>query len=110
MVKNIDTFDINSISKKCPIGYNLEIYLEYFTDLHKWHNDYSLAPKKLAIPYDMLSDYCKKIVNKYGVKVGDVNRLIPNLGDKTNYVVHYRNLWLYLSLGMKLSKISSFEM
>ena len=31
--------------------------------------------------------------------------MIPNLGNKTNYVVHYRNLQLYLSLGMKLTKI-----
>ena len=27
------------------------------------------------------------------------------MGKKTNCVVHYRNLQLYLSLGMKLSKI-----
>ena len=32
-------------------------------------------------------------------------RLIPNLGDKTNYVVHYSNLQLHLSLGMKLIKV-----
>ena len=31
--------------------------------------------------------------------------LVPNLGDKTNYVLHYRNLQLYLSLEMKLTKI-----
>ena len=47
----------------------------------------------------------KKTVNKYGIKIGDVEKLIPNLGDKTNYVVHYRNIQLYLSLGMKLTKI-----
>ena len=69
------------------------------------HNNYSLAPEKLAISYEMLSDYCKKIADKYGIKVGDVKKLIPNLGDKTNYVVHYRNLQLCLSLGMKLTKI-----
>ena len=46
-----------------------------------------------------------KIGDKYGIKVGDVEKLIPNLGDKTNYVVHYRNSQLYLSLGMKLTKI-----
>ena len=53
----------------------------------------------------MLSDYCKKIADKYGIKVQDVTKLIPNLGDKTNYVIHYRNLQLYLSLGMKPTKI-----
>ena len=38
-------------------------------------------------------------------KIGDVKKLIPNLSNKTNYVVYYRNLRLYLSLGMKLTKI-----
>ena len=37
------------------------------------------------------------------MKVGDVKKLIPNLGNK--YVVHYKNLQLYLSLGIKLTKI-----
>ena len=53
----------------------------------------------------MLSDYCKKISDEYRIKVGDVMKLVPNLGDKTNYVLHYRNLQLYLSLGIKLTKI-----
>ena len=53
----------------------------------------------------MLSDYCKEFTDKCGMKVGDVMKLIPNLGNKTNYVPHYRNLQLYLSLGMKLTKI-----
>ena len=53
----------------------------------------------------MLSKYCKKITDRYQIKVGDVKKLIPSLGNKTNYVVHYRNLQLYLSLGMKLKFI-----
>ena len=53
----------------------------------------------------MLSDYCKKIADEYRIKVGDVMKLIPNLGNKTNYVLHYRNFQLYLFLGMKLTKI-----
>ena len=92
MVKNADNFDVNSISKKSPIGYILEVDLEYPDELHVLHNDYPLAPEKLAIPYDMLSDYCKKIVDEYEIKVGDVKKLIPNLDDKTNYVLDYRNL------------------
>ena len=105
MVKNVDNFDVNSIIEKSPIGYILEVDLEYPDKLHELHNDYSLAPEKLAIPYDMLSDYCIKIAEKYGIKVANVKILIPNLGGKTNYVVHHRNLQLYLSLGMKLTKI-----
>ena len=34
-----------------------------------------------------------------------VMKLIPNLGNKTNYVVHPKNHQFYLSLGMKLTKI-----
>ena len=53
----------------------------------------------------MLLDYCKEIAGKYGIKVGDVKTLIPNLGNKTKYVLHYKDLQLYLSLRMKLTKI-----
>ena len=61
--------------------------------------------KKLAVSNDMLLTYCKKIADKYNIKVGDVKKLIPNLGNKTKYVLHYRDLQLYLSLGMKLTEI-----
>ena len=60
-LKNVDGFDVNSISKNIPVGYILEVDLEYPEKLHLLHNDYPLAPEKLAIPYDMLSDYCKKL-------------------------------------------------
>ena len=78
--------------------------------MHTFHNDYPLAPEKLAIPYDILSNYCKKIADEHRIKVGDVKKLIPNLGNKTNYVLHYRDLQLYLSLGMELIKIQKFKM
>ena len=70
MLKNVDNFDVNSISKNSSIGYTLKVDLEYPDKLHVLHNDYPLAPKQLAIPYDMLPDYCKKIADKYEIKVG----------------------------------------
>ena len=105
MVKNVDNCDVNSISEKNPIGYILEVDLEYPHELHALHNYYPLATEKLAIPYDTLSDYCKKITDEYEIKIGDAEKLIPNLGKKTNCVLYYRNLQLYLSLGMKPTKI-----
>ena len=91
LLRNVDNFDVNSISEKSPIGYILENDLEYPDELHVLHNDYPLVLEKVAIPYDMLSDYCKKIADEYEIKVCHVKTLIPNLGDKTNYVLHYRN-------------------
>ena len=104
-LKNVDGFDVNSVSEKSEIGYFLEVDLEYPDELHELHNDYPLAPEKPAVSSDMLSKYCKEIAGEYGTKVGDVKKLIPNLGNKTKDVLHYRNFQLYLSLGMKLTKI-----
>ena len=104
-LENVDEFDINSINEKNEIRYFLEVDLEYPDELHELYNDYPLAPEKLVVINDMLSKYCKEIADKYDTKVGDVKKLIPNLGNKTKYVLHYRNLQFYMFLGMKLTKI-----
>ena len=104
-VKNVDELDVMSVNEKSDIGYFLEVDLEYPNELHELHNDYPLAPEKLVASNDMLSTYCKKIADKYDIKVADVKKLVPNLGNKTKYVLYYRNLQLYLSLGMELTKI-----
>ena len=57
-LKNVEKFDIMSINEKSPIGYLLEVDLEYSDKLHEIHNDYPLAPEKLAVSSDMLSKYC----------------------------------------------------
>ena len=100
-----DEFDVALISKKSQTGYIFEVDLEYPDELHELHNDYPLASEKLVVTNDMILRYCKEIADEYDIKVGDVKKLIPNLGNKTKYVLHYRNLQLYLSLGMKLTKI-----
>ena len=104
-LKNVDELDVMSINEKSEIGYFLEVDLKYPDELHDLHNDYPLAPEKLAVTNEMLSKYCKSIADKYDIKVGNVKKLIPNLGNKTKYVLHYKNLQLYLSLRMKLTKI-----
>ena len=86
-LKNVDGFDVNSINEKSEIGYFLEVDLEYPDELHELHNDYPLAPEKLAVSSDMLSKYCKKIADEYYIKVWDVKNLIPNFRNKTKYVL-----------------------
>ena len=66
------------------------------------HNDYPLAPEKPEISHDILSKYRGNITNRYDIKTCGVNKLFPNLGNKSKYVFHYKNPKLYLSLVMKL--------
>ena len=63
----------------------LEVDIEYPEDLPDRHNDYPLASER--------------------VKIGNIEKLIPNLNNKTNYVVHYENSKLDESLGLKITKI-----
>ena len=104
-LKNVDELDVVSINEKIDVGYILEVDLEYPKELHELHNDYPLAPEKLAVTNDMLSKYCKEIADEYDIKVGGVKKLILNLGNKTKFVVNNRSLQLHISLGMKLTKI-----
>ena len=53
----------------------------------------------------MSSPYCLEIKNKYDIKSGGINKLVPNLLPKKNYVVHYRNLKYYLSKGLIIKKV-----
>ena len=106
LTKNeIDNFDIFSIKENNNIRYILEVDLECCKELHDVHNDYPLCPEHISIKYHVLSNYCKGIVNKYNIKVGNVKKLIPNLYDKSKYSIHYRSLQYCLKLGMKLIKI-----
>ena len=66
----------------------LEVDLEYPKELHDLRNDYPLAPEKIKVSEDMLSNYCWSIAKNYGIKVGEVNKLIPNLNDKYGYIIH----------------------
>ena len=61
-LKNIDNFDVNFIERNSPIGYIIEVDLNYPDELHELYNDYPLAPEKLAVSYDILLNYCKKLL------------------------------------------------
>ena len=82
-------------------GYILEVDLEYPGELHVAHNAYPLAPERMTVKKEWMSDYQHGLLDA-GV---EVEKLVPNLYNKNCYVLHYRNLQLYLSLGMRLTKV-----
>ena len=67
-LEKVDGFDVNSVSENSPIRYFFEVNLEYPDELHELHNDYPLAPEKLAVSSDILSKYCKEIAEKINYK------------------------------------------
>jgi hypothetical protein len=94
----IDDIDFTTIPDDAPVGYIVECDLEYPPELHELHNDYPLAPQHMKIRPDQLSPFCTSM----GIKHVMVDKLIGSLETKIKYKLHYRNLKLYLSLGMKL--------
>lgn len=95
-IEQIDLAKYKNNSKK--------VDLEYPKELHDLHNDYPLAAEKIKATEDMLSKYAKEIKGKFNISIGQVSKLIPTLSKKEKYVLHYRNLQLYLDLGLKLKK------
>jgi len=98
-VEDPERLDITDHSTDSPEGYILEVDLEYPEELHETHNAYPLAPERMVVPKEWMSEY-----NLHGGP-SEVEKLVPNLCKKERYVLHYRNLQLYLSLGMRLKKI-----
>ena len=83
-MENLFNNQVVQIWEKTPCI--LEVDLEYPENLHDLHNDYPFCPERVE---------CKNRVEK----------LIPNLRDKTKYVIHYKNLIQCLKAGLKLKKI-----
>ena len=83
-MKNLFNNQILQVWEKTPCI--LEVDLEYPKELHDKHNDYPLCPERVK---------CNNGVEK----------LIPNLRNKTKYITHYKALIQDLKLGMKLKKI-----
>ena len=87
-----------------PEGYILEVDLEYPEDLHDAHSAYPLAPERMMVQKKWMSEYQHNLLG-VGVAPTEVEKLVPNLRNKDRYVLHYRNLQLYMSLGMRLTKV-----
>jgi len=104
--EDFNTERILNLTDDSETGYILDVDLEYPQDLHDKHNDYPLAADKIAVQLDQLSEHSKNILKILDSKHTPTEKLVPNLMDKENYVIHYRNLKLYLQLGLKLKKVN----
>ena len=81
--------------------YIYEVDLHYSVKLHNQHDDYPLAPESFVIDREMYSPTQQSVFPESIPQ----KKLTPNLRDKTRYIVHYRNLKLYVQLGLVITKV-----
>ena len=79
-----------------------DVDMEYPNELHDEHNLYPLAPGHAHVTDDMLSPFQRE---HFPPIRGSIREHVLNLHNNKKYVLHYRNLQLYVSLGMKIKRI-----
>ena len=75
---------IKSYDEESDEGYFLKVDVQYLEKLHQLHNDLPFLPERM--------------------KTEKVEKLVANLHDKTEYVIHIRNLKQVLNHGLVLKK------
>ena len=66
---------MNKYTSNSLEGCVLEVDLEYPKEVHELHNDYPLAPNKIEIKREMLSEYQLKIADLHNVPIGNVKKI-----------------------------------
>ena len=101
MVNNPESLDVMQVGDYDKYGYILEIDGYMPREKHEQFNDYPLAPEKKIVTHDMLSPFQKQ----HFPSTKSVKKLVPHLDKLEKYVLHYRNLKLYIELGFVVTKI-----
>ena len=89
-IENTSQFNenfIKSYNEESDEGYFLEVDVQYPEKLHETHNDLPFLLERM--------------------KIEKVEKLVTNLHDKTEHVVHIRNLKQRLNYGLILKHFSS---
>ena len=84
-VLEIDKDFIKNYDENSDIGYFFKVDIEYPTELHDLHSDLPVVPERM--------------------KINKCSKLVCNLYDKENYVVHIRALKQALMNGLRLKKV-----
>ena len=82
---DVNPNEISELATRTDKGYLLEVYVSYPKELHNPHNDLPFMWERMEI--------------------NGVEKLVPNLRDKRNYVIHIQALSQVLQHGLRLDSI-----
>ena len=104
--REYNSIDWRKIKTMGKTWYILEVDLAYPEKLHEKHSNLPLAPENVEITFEDLSPYSQGVFfDINGCKRYKDTKLVGNFQTKRKYVLHFKNLKLYLQLGLKLLKI-----
>ena len=101
---NVNLEDILNTPDDSDIGYFAEVNLKYPDNIKEKTKQFPLAPVNKKINPDKFSDYMKEIKPDTHTQT---SKLICDLSDKKNYLVHNRMLKFYIRHGMVVDKVHS---
>ncbi len=109
--KFMDPNFIKKLTPDDPIGYWLEVDIDFRKRLHRKRAFYCYPPlpETKVITYKMLSPMAKKLlidkIGKTAAKNYKSKKLISTLQNKRRYKIHYLNLQQAVKFGCKLKKV-----
>jgi len=104
--KDFSTEIIKNLPDDGARGYLFEVDLHVPDHLHDYLRDYPPAPLHIVVKDSMLSPYTKQMKETLNISEDTTKKLILSLEDKKNYVIHYRLLKQYISLGVEVTRVS----
>ena len=88
-------------------GYFLNIKAHFSRKTHDYLRDLPPAIENVAVEKDWLSPYTKDLVKQLdGGHFAKTEKLVPHLGSRKDYVIHYQELQYYVELGMVVDEVS----
>ena len=105
--EEISKFDVLRMPDDGKKGFLIEASLSYPSYLHDEHSCFPLAPFKRSVKEKELSPYAQNAWRQLRgpCKRPKCEKLLCTLEDKDHYVLHFRNLKLYLQLGLQIKEI-----
>lgn len=92
-----------------PIGYMIEVDMEYSPDLHELFNDLPPAPDTCNVDVSFLHKQQYDAIEAMGSltlnSMGKFKKLVPSLLPKTRYICYGTTLALYVELGVTITKV-----
>lgn len=102
---NVDLDTILATPTDSPIGYIVECDIVYPQELHDLHNEYPLLPEKLVVADTMLSPYAQELKRDLKIASDKTPKLVPNLMNKSKYVINYHYLKFAIAHGLVCTKV-----